>query len=143
MEGGESYVVFLKLFSWQTFEFDFSTVSKSIYRMITGISGSIFFLALFNKIYYKGNAIFKYLAGYRKYTLEIYILQAVVIRVVKTIIETVLIQVIDFPNINMWLYSLIITPVIAAFVFVFCIIIIKIIQKSRIGNLILFGIKIM
>ena len=123
---GEYYNVFL-------IEFNFLNVLKGIYRMITGVSGSIFFLALFNKTY-KENAIFKYFGRYGKYTLEIYILQVI-------IIETILTCVIDFSNINMWLYSLVITPVIAVFVFVFCIVIIRIIQKNRIANLILFGRK--
>jgi fucose 4-O-acetylase-like acetyltransferase len=130
---GEYYGVFLKLYSWKTFEFNCSDALKGIYRMVTGVSGSIFFLALFNKAY-KEKAVLKYLGGYGKYTLEIYILQVI-------IIETFLTRMIDFPNNNIWLYSMVITPVIAALVFVFCIMIIRIIQKNRMANLILFGKK--
>jgi fucose 4-O-acetylase-like acetyltransferase len=132
---GEYYGVFLKLYSWRTFEFNFSNAVKCVCRIITGISGSIFFLALFNKIY-KENVISKYFGKYGKYTLEIYILQVI-------IIETVITRVIDFPNINIWVYSLAVTPVISVFVFALCIVIIRIIERNRIANLILFGRKMM
>jgi hypothetical protein len=131
---GEYYGVFLKLFSFQTLEFNFSDVFKGLYRIVAGVAGSVFFLTLFSKIY-KENIIFKHLGSYGQYTMEIYILQVI-------IIETILTRVIDFPDIDIWLYSLIITPVIAVVVFLFCVAVIKIIQKNKYVNLLLFGRRI-
>jgi fucose 4-O-acetylase-like acetyltransferase len=130
---GEYYDVFLKIFSFKKFEFSFSNIPDGIYRLLTGISGSIFFFIFFKKVY-KENITSKCLSNYGQYTLEIYILQVI-------IIETILTKIIDFGNINTWIYSLVITPIIAICVFVMCIIIIKIIQKNKIINLLLFGRK--
>jgi fucose 4-O-acetylase-like acetyltransferase len=130
---GEYYGIFFKVFSWKTMQFDFSNITTGLYRILIGVSGSMFFFTMFNKIYYE-NTISKHLSKYGQYTLEIYILQVIVI-------ETILTRIIDFPSMNMWLYSLVITPIIAIIVFIFCIIIIKLIKKNKYINILLFGRK--
>jgi hypothetical protein len=130
---GEYYGIFLKIFSWKTMQFDFSNITTGLYRILIGVSGSIFFFTVFNKIYYE-NTISKHLGKYGQYTLEIYILQVIVV-------ETILTRIIDFSNINIWLYSLLITPIIAIAVFIFCIIIIKLIQMNKYIDFLLFGRK--
>jgi surface polysaccharide O-acyltransferase-like enzyme len=114
-------------------QFNFSNITTGLYHILIGVSGSMFFFTVFNKIYHE-NTITKHLSKYGQHTLEIYILQVMVI-------ETILTRIIDFPNMNMWLYSLIITPIIAIAVFIFCIIIIKLIQMNKYINLLLFGRK--
>jgi fucose 4-O-acetylase-like acetyltransferase len=64
--------VFPQLYSWKTFSFSFAHVPIALFRFLTGISGSIFLLLLFQKIY-KKTKITKMLSNYNKYTLEIYI----------------------------------------------------------------------
>jgi hypothetical protein len=130
---GGYFAIIFKIFSWKTMRFDFSYITIKLYRTLIGVSGSMFFFTVFNKIYYE-NTISKHLSKYGQYTLEIYILQVIVI-------ETILTRIIDFPNMNMWLYSLIITPIIAIIVFIFCIIIIKLIQMNKYINFLLFGRK--
>jgi hypothetical protein len=130
---GEYYGVFLKIFSWKTMQFDFSNITTGLYRILIGVFGSMFFITMFNKIYHE-NTVSQYISKCGQHTLEIYILQVI-------IIETILTRIIDFSNTNMWLYSLIITPIIAIVVFIFCIIIIKLIQKNKYINFLLFGRK--
>ncbi|GHU07172.1 acyltransferase/acetyltransferase [Spirochaetia bacterium] len=123
-----------RIFSFRTFSFNFSNTPVALYRLLTGISGSIFLFSVFARTY-KGNKDYSKLSSYGKYTLEIYILQVI-------LIETMLTKMIDFPNINIWVYSLVITPIIALMVFILCVVIIKFIQKCKYIDFILFGHKI-
>jgi fucose 4-O-acetylase-like acetyltransferase len=131
---GIYYGVSLRIFSLRRMEFDFSNFSIGLYRLLTGVTGSIFFFCLFLK-FYKKNRILKFFGRFGQYILEMYILQVI-------IIETILTQIIDFQNVSTWLYSFVITPLFALLVFIVCLIIIKTIQKNRYLNLFLFGRKI-
>jgi fucose 4-O-acetylase-like acetyltransferase len=131
---GEYYGIFPKMLSFKTFSFNLSNIPLALYRLLTGVSGSIFIFCIFAKTC-KESRLYSKLSNYGKYTLEIYILQVI-------IIETVLTKLIDFPNINILVYSLVITPIIALIVFILCIIIINFIHKYRYIDFILFGHRI-
>jgi fucose 4-O-acetylase-like acetyltransferase len=130
---GEYYGIFLKIFSLRNMEFNFSNFPIGLYRLLTGVSGSVFFFCLFQKIYME-NKLSDFLGKFGQYTLEIYILQVI-------IIETILTKIIDFQNTDILVYSFIITPIMAIMVFIVCIIMIKILKKDKLLNLLLFGHK--
>jgi fucose 4-O-acetylase-like acetyltransferase len=100
------------------------------FRFISGIPGSLFFFALFQKLY-KENNFYSKLSEYGQYTMAIYILQTY-------ILQWAIPQLINFPTMNIWVYSLVITPAIALIVFVLCVGIIKLIRNKYL-KLLLFG----
>jgi fucose 4-O-acetylase-like acetyltransferase len=111
--------------------FDFSNVPVAVFRLLIGISGSILFFVLF-QLMYRENKFFTHLSKIGKYSLGIYILHIY-------IIYKLLHKLIDFPNINIWIYNLIIAPLIALFALCLCMMIINVIHKNKTIEILLFG----
>ncbi len=117
----------LKIFSLN----DFQKIGIFIFRLLISFSGSLFWFMLF-KMTYKQHKFFIGLGKIGINTLAIYLIQ-------RLIIESLFNRIIDFPTMNIWIYSLIITLLIALGVLGFCIVIIKIVQKNKYAELLLFG----
>ncbi|MHB9295064.1 hypothetical protein PilKf_00805 [Pillotina sp. SPG140] len=111
--------------------FDFTNIGISGLRLLIGLAGSIFFFALFQKCW-KKNAVTLFLSRCGQLTLGIYILQI-------PIIEKSFLTHLDFPDINIWVYSCILTPIISVCAFFIIVLIIKLIQRNRDFTLMLFG----
>jgi len=93
-----------------------------VFRLVIGISGSVFFFFLFKNIYRK-NVVFHLLGKIGKHTLAIYVLQA-------TLLEIWLNQWLDFSEAGIWLYDLLLTPVIALAVLYVCLLLIRMLQRN-------------
>jgi hypothetical protein len=131
---GTDYFAVLNLFSWKTFEFTFASLPTALFRLLTGVSASVFFLAFFGKVFDKvnrENKFFKALGNCGQWTLALYIMHGVVMSFMPTTM--------DFSNVNPWISGLLIAPAMAAVLQVVCLLIIKLIQKSKYLNLVFFG----
>ena len=124
---------FQKLLKIRRLSFNFTNIDISFFRLLIGLCGSLFWFMLFEKIY-KNNKFFVYLGKIGANTLAIYLLQ-------KLILESWINRIIDFPDINIWIYNLIVTPLISLAVLGVCMIIIKFVQKNKYAELLLFGRK--
>jgi len=119
------------LFSSQSFNYEFPNLCIPLFRWLVGISGSLFFFIFFQKMY-SPNKVFSYFNQIGQYTLGIYILQAV-------LLENLIPLFITFPNVNKWIYSLLITPLISFLVLEICVLILKWTEKSKPIETVLFG----
>ncbi len=122
---------FPKLLYFRNFSFNFTNMDISIFRLLIGVSGSLFWFFLFKKIYRK-NYFITQMEKIGTYTLGIYILQTV-------FLETWISQIIDFSATNIQVYEFIITPVISLIVLFICIGVIKLIRKNKYTKLLLIG----
>jgi fucose 4-O-acetylase-like acetyltransferase len=122
---------FQKLLKMRTLSFNFANIDIAMFRLIIGSVGSIFWLMLFQQIY-KKNLFFSKLGKIGTYTLGIYIFQV-------TILENWINNKIDFSTANIWIYNLVITPVIALLVLIICIYLIKLISKNNVLKTVLIG----
>lgn len=99
-----------------------------LYRYIIGLTGSITFIYLINKIRFLNNVrIINYLG---KYTLQIYIIQTYIFEVIKKL---------SIPPINMYIYLLIITPICTMVILSFCVLVSNIINRRKFLDRFLFG----
>jgi hypothetical protein len=128
---GKYYEINLRMFSWDSMRFFMPDIPIALCHLVTSFSGSLLFFIIFQKVY-KKNTFFASLSRSGRYTLGIYILQV-------TIIETILTELLDFQNMNIWIYSLVIGPAIALVMHIICIGIIKLINKNKYIEFILFG----
>jgi len=103
----------------------------SLFRFLIGISGSIFFFFLFEKIYIK-NKIFSFLEIIGIKTLSIYIVQ-------KLILETDFFNRLDFYFVNETLFSCLIAPLMSILIIIICLYIIKWIKKNKYVSFLLIG----
>lgn len=117
----------------KTLSFNFTDIYIPLFRLLTGIVGSLFWFMLFFSIYMNNN-FFTVLGKIGVNTLAIYLLQ-------RLILETWLGGIIDLSDMNIWIYNLIVTPLIALTVLVICMIIIKFVQRNKYAELLLFGKK--
>ena len=122
---------FEELLKIQPLRFNFTNIDISVFRFFIGLCSSLFWFMLFNVIY-KNNNFFIYLGKIGISTLAIYLLQ-------KLILESFIGSIIDFPDMNIWIYDLIVTPLISLVVLGICMGIIKITQKNKYAELFLFG----
>jgi fucose 4-O-acetylase-like acetyltransferase len=122
---------FPPLINLSTMNINISTLNIAIFRLLIGFSGSMFFFALFQKIYRK-NWFFLQIEKVGVQTLSIYIVQV-------TLLENIINRMFDFPPTNSWIYSLIVTPVIALLVLTICIVFISIVNKNKCAKFLLFG----
>lgn len=109
--------------------FDFRNMDISLFRLVIGLSGSVFFLLLFQKIY-KQNRLHALLTTIGTYTLTIYILQFS------------LVEINPFPDFqveNNWIYNLLITPLVSVVVLLICFGVIFFISQLKSVGKILFG----
>ncbi|MDR2149958.1 MAG: acyltransferase [Spirochaetaceae bacterium] len=111
--------------------FDFTNIGISIFRLLTGIAGSIFFFALFQR-FWKKNAVTSFLGRCGQLTVGIYGIQSI-------LLQRVIANVLDFSNGNKWIYWSIITPGAALFSFFASVLIVKLIQRNKPLTFILFG----
>jgi fucose 4-O-acetylase-like acetyltransferase len=121
----------LILFKIRTLTYNFSNIDIALFRFFTGMTGSVFWLMLFHKIY-QGNRYFSVLSTVGTYTLGIYILQ-------KIILETLINRMLDFSDVNIYIYNFLITPLMAVFVCAICIVLMKFISKNKFCSLVLLG----
>lgn len=85
-----------------------------LYKLIIGISGSIFFITLFHIcISDTHNAIIKKVCKNGEYTIGIYILQTF-------ILETILMRYINFDNVNSLVFNFVIAPILSASILILC-----------------------
>ncbi|MDO6712872.1 acyltransferase family protein [Aliiglaciecola sp. 2_MG-2023] len=122
---------FPSLFDFKELKFNFTNIDISIFRLFIGLCGSIFFFILF-EIIYSRNVFFNWLSKIGAHTLSIYLLQ-------RLILEGMLDKIIDFPNMKIWVYNLIVTPLISLVVLGLCLIIVQITQRIKYADLLLFG----
>ncbi len=122
---------FPEIINIRTFSFDFANIDISLFRLITGLYGSIFWFLLFMKTY-NNNTIYSLLSKIGIQTLSIYILQVI-------ILENIVNRILNFPAVNLWIYNLIITPFITLLIIILCIGISRIISKNKYLSIFLLG----
>jgi hypothetical protein len=81
---------------------------------------------------YERVSVLHHLNKIGQYTLQVYILQVFVI-------ETALTKAIDFTGMNIWLYSLVLCPILAVVSYCLCMFITKILEMNKGIDFILFG----
>jgi fucose 4-O-acetylase-like acetyltransferase len=111
--------------------FDFTNIGISVFRSFTGIMGSIFFFALFQRCW-KKNSVTSFLSRCGQLTVGIYGIQAI-------LLQRLMLNLLDFKNIDIWIFQFIITPITSAFVFFVSILIIRWIQQNKQLTFVLFG----
>ena len=105
-----------------------------IYRHIIGIIGSLSFIALFHNIFNHttNNQFTNNLCVYGKYTLEIYIIQSIVI-------ERLLCRFIKLDYLNPIIFNIFATPALSIAILSLCIILSRITHKQKHLSLLLWG----
>lgn len=104
------------------------------YRILIGLSGSIFFIFLFYRLLKNNpkNKIVYYICDWGQYTLGIYIAQTY-------ILETFLAKHVNFDNLNFMMFNFIVAPLISIAVFLLSVSLVKIAAKWRVTNCLLLG----
>jgi len=129
------YVIYMTkfpaIFNFRTLSFDLSDINIAIFRLLIGLTGSIFWIFLFQQ-FYSRNKSFPILEKIGTYTLGIYILQY-------TLLEKILRRIINLSSINIWIFNLIIAPVISVTIIIICIYLIRILSKNKYARLFLLG----
>jgi fucose 4-O-acetylase-like acetyltransferase len=108
-----------------------TSIGISGIRFLTGVAGSLFFFALFQRFWRK-NKVTAFLSRCGQITIGIYGIQAI-------LVQRVIGNLLDFSNINIWLYWFIITPIAALLGLLVCVLITRLIQKNKTLTFILFG----
>ncbi|MDR0636414.1 MAG: acyltransferase [Treponema sp.] len=111
--------------------FDVTDIDVSGFRLLTAVAGSIFFFTLFQR-FWKKNKVTSLLSRCGQITLGVYGIQAIVL-------QGVMRNVLDFTDVNIWIYRFVITPVSAALVLAGCILTISLVQRNKSLTFILFG----
>lgn len=122
---------FPKLLEIPALSFDFTNIDVAAFYLFIGLCGSLFWFVLFGKIF-KNNKFFDYLSKIGVNTLAIYLLQ-------RLILENFINRTVDLAGMNEWVYNLIVTPLVSLAVLIVCMLIIKVVQKNRYMEFILFG----
>ena len=113
------------------FTFDPNSLLSYFIRLLTGLTGSIFFITLFWFLQTKFSNNKSIFAKYGKYSLHIYIIQSYLVEI--NFINLVL------PVNNVFLYSYIYCPIYALFVTFICVVLAKLLELNRYINFFLFG----
>ncbi|MPN14905.1 hypothetical protein SDC9_162234 [bioreactor metagenome] len=108
-----------------------TNINISVFRLFIGLCGSLFWFMLFERIF-RNNVFFSCLAKTGVNTLAIYLLQ-------RLILEDWMNRTIDFQNMNLWIYSLLVTPLISLVIILISYFLIKIVQKNKYAEMLLFG----
>jgi fucose 4-O-acetylase-like acetyltransferase len=111
--------------------FDFTNIGISCFRLLTAVAGSVFFFTLFQRLWRK-NSVTSFFSGCGQLTLGVYGIQSIVL-------QRVMHNILDFANVNIWIYRFLITPTTGAFVFFVSILTIRLIQRNRGLTYVLFG----
>ena len=106
------------------------------YRMVIGLMGALFFFIFFEYAAAKidKTPLGERLCTYGRETLGIYLLQTF-------ILEIALSKILNFDEVNIWLFNFVIAPVISVIVLCICLWMIKQIRKSQVLSLLLLGTK--
>lgn len=105
----------------------------NLYRLAIGIIGSIAFIGLFCHFPQKiNNRLLNSCCEYGRYTLELYVIQVLVI-------EEILSKHINFDNVNIYLCNIIVMPLVSIIFIYICVFLIKEISKISLLRFILFG----
>jgi len=98
------------------------------FRMFIGIVGALGIIAVFTIVFnrdnYENNKLIQILKDWGQYTLEVYILQAI-------ILERTLSHFINFSNMNYLLYDIIVSPILAFAILALCIFIAKLLKTQQ------------
>jgi fucose 4-O-acetylase-like acetyltransferase len=125
------YITPFKIFRFKELTFTLTNIDIVLFRVAIGIVGSMFWFVLFLKIY-KNNRFFSLFSQAGAFTMGIYILHV-------TILERFINRLMDLPNINIWIYNFLFTPLVAILVGIICIFLIKLLSKSKFSGMVLFG----
>lgn len=110
-------------------------VYKYIFRIAVGLAGSFFIMSLIYHICHNCQSAFlQKVSKAGQYTLGVYILQTF-------LLERIMAKIIHLNNFNYEINILILTPLLAFFVFVICIVAVRLLSKSKILGSLLFGKK--
>lgn len=104
-----------------------------LYRIIIGLVGSLMFIRLFDVVCDKIKCINRIpIIEWGQYTLEIYILQTF-------ILEQFISSFLKLDNMEFIYFNFVVSPVISFVVLTLCVLIAKMLHKSKVLSLILFG----
>lgn len=108
-----------------TFENSIALIFQQGYKLIIGLMGVTFLIALFENLSHKveNNKITVLIEKWGTFTLGIYLLQTI-------ILENILVRMVNFDYFNFNIFNFIITPLISVIVLFLCIIIVEILNKS-------------
>lgn len=110
-------------------------VYKYIFRIAVGLAGSFFVMSLSYHICLDCHFFdWQKISKMGQYTLGVYILQTF-------LLERIMAKIIHLNNYNYEINILILTPILAFFVFVICVVVDRLISKSKILGSLLFGKK--
>ena len=103
------------------------------YRLLIGIVGALAFITLFTEIFKRDihSPLFNLCCEGGKYTLEIYVLHAIVLRIVSPYI--------CLDGMNFFSLNFVVTPVISILILCFCVAVIKVIEHYSILRKYLWG----
>ncbi len=113
------------------FTFDPNSLLSYFIRLLTGLTGSIFFISLFWVLQNKFSNNKLYFAKYGKYSLHIYIIQSYIVEI--NVINMVL------PVNNIFLYSYVYSPIYALLVIFICVVLAQLLELNKYINFFLFG----
>lgn len=104
-----------------------------LYRLLLGMVGGISLIFIFHKYFNvgKNGKIGNLLLDWGKYTLEIYIMQAI-------LLEMILSRFVNFDGIPLSLYYYIVSPLVSVIILIICISLIKLFYRSKVLGKLLF-----
>lgn len=109
-------------------------ITYRLFRLFIGIIGSIYFFLTFFKFFKRisNGKLIDFFSDCGRYTLELYILQTLVL-------ERIITHYLQFNNVNQLLYNFFITPIISIIILLSLMFITKHIYKHQIIGKVLFG----
>ena len=122
---------FPSVIDFSTLSFNLKNIEISIFRLIIGLCGSVFFIVLFEMVY-SNNTFFTWLTKIGANTLAIYLLQ-------RLLLEDYLNYHLNLNNVGIWEYTLLITPLISVVILLICFIISESLKRIKYVNFLLFG----
>ena len=118
-----------KTFGWGEYAY------KYIFRIAVGLAGSFFIMSLIYHICHNCQSAFlQKVSKAGQYTLGVYILQTF-------LLERIMAKIIHLNSNNYEINILILTPLLAFLVFVICVVVVRLIFKSKMLGSLLFGKK--
>jgi fucose 4-O-acetylase-like acetyltransferase len=120
-----------EIIDFKTFSIYLGSWKITLLRYLIGFVGSLFFITFIKNISNSNFQGKKYLTLIGRYTLEIYILQWLILQ------RGISLWKVSY--MNKWIFNFLFTPIISIVVIFSCYILIKIIEKNNILNLFLLG----
>jgi fucose 4-O-acetylase-like acetyltransferase len=111
--------------------FDITTIGIACWRLLTAFGASIFFFSLFQR-FWKKNKVTSFFSNCGQLTVGIYGIQSI-------LLQRVMHNVLDFANVNIWVFRFLITPTTGAFVFFASVLLTKLIQRNSPLAFVLLG----